>query len=450
MNKKTILMFFPRTLHENNYRNFHVPYSLLALITAIDLEKYDIVLIDDNALKHASYVEDIMACKDSVFCVAISSMIGAQIKHGMMFAEEVRKIRSDIPIIWGGPLVTILPELTVSNKLVDIGITGQGEQTLVEILEYLEGNGKIEDIKGAVYKDSNGKVINNGMRAWIDLNSFPAYTTVYDLLDLSCYIQNDEHIASRTISYHSSQGCPFVCGYCAEVSLWKRWWSAFEVDRMINDIKYLVNHYQVNGIKFYDSEFFIDRNRAINFAKRVIEEKIDIKWAAAAHPQSLKKLSDSDMELLKKSGLRRLLVGAETCQEDELKLINKNSSEELIIECAHKCAKYDIYVCFTFVTGYPSMPMHNIDLTFEFAKRLKATEPMHEIKLHFYGPYPGTPLYDMAVKYGFKGPDTLEGWAEHDYYNILTPWIDKSYEEKLHHLNEEFYPYIDGGVRSKH
>lgn len=438
---KTIVLFHPRTLHENNYRNYHIPYSILAIATILDRKKYNIILIDDNDQKKESYEDVLKSNKNSLLCVGISSMIGAQITYAMKFAKEVRNLNIKVPIIWGGPLATILPEQLIENEYVDILIMGQGERIFSNILKYLDGELSIEHIKGIAYKSGCSCVINQRVELE-NINNFPAYKTVYDLLDLEHYIRNDEHISSRVLSYHSSQGCPFKCGYCAEVSLWNRKWYGYNVERIIGDIDYLIEKYHVNGIKFYDSEFFIDKKRALEFASYLIDNNYHISWAASAHPQSINRLSDDELEMLRRSGLKRLLIGAESGSEEELKLIGKDSNKKIIMNVAKRCEQKNIYVCFTFVTGYPTMPSKNIEDAFDFVYELHDFTPMHEVKLHFYGPYPGTPLYNLALDNGFVPPDSLLGWAKHDYYNILTPWIDEKYSKKLREINETLYPYI--------
>lgn len=442
MRKNVIILFHPRTLHEKNYRNYHVPYSILAVASNIDQKNYQIILVDDNVQKKESYRGVIVQVRNRLLCVGISSMVGAQIMFALSFAKEVRDLIPGCPIVWGGPLPTLLPELTTSNELVDIAVIGQGETTFREIIDHLDQNKSLVDIRGIAYKNKLGKVHINSSRSFVDINLFPPYTTVYPLLHLEDYIWPDEHISERTISYHSSQGCPFSCGFCCEVPLWKRVWYGLSVKRILDDIRYLKNKYSIEGIKFYDSEFFIDRKRAKDFATELIANKMKICWGASAHPKTIYSMGDNEISILKQSGLTRLLIGGESGVTQELELIKKCADKKMIFEIAKKCAHHGIMVCFTFITGYPSMPDHYIDETLAFAEELKRVEPSHEMKLHFYGPYPGTPLYGLALDYGFQAPTTLEDWANYDYYEILTPWVSPRYAPILRKFNEENYPYV--------
>jgi len=442
MSRKKIALFHPRTLHEKNYRCYHVPYSLLAVASSLDLQSYEVILIDDNVKQRADYRSDLLTWESDLLCVGISSMIGAQIKGAIEFAKAVRSLGRNIPIVWGGPLPTMLPEETTAHWCVDIAVQGQGEITFKELVKRLQAGTSLDGIKGISYRGKDGEIIYNLPRPFVDLNAFPPYTKVYLLLNLENYVWPDEHIANRTISYHSSQGCPFNCGFCCEVSLWHRWWSGLSASRILDDIQYLVKRFDINGIKFYDSEFFIDRKRAISFAQGLLDRGLKIRWAASVHPRNLYRMSDEQLDLLHRSGLARLLVGAESGVKQELDLIGKNIDRDIIFEVARRCARYGIVVCFTFVTGYPSMPSSYVDETLVFAEELSRYEPMHEQKLHFFAPYPGAPLYQLALDHGFRPPMSLEKWAQYDYYDILTPWVDRKYAPIFRQFNETHYPYI--------
>lgn len=442
MGRPKVVLFHPRTRHERNYRYYHVPYSLLSVASTLEREHLEVVLIDDNVEQKVDYRGDLLVWEPDLLCVGISSMIGAQIEGGIEFAKAVRDARRDIPIVWGGALPTVLPDDTIAHPCVDIAVRGQGEETFRELVERL-GNGESwESINGISYRGKDDEKIHRPPRQFADLNIFPAYTAAYSLVNLENYIWPDEHIANRTISYHSSQGCPFECGFCCEVSLWQRWWSGLSPSRILADIQYLVQRFGVNGIKFYDSEFFIDRNRALTFAQGLLERGASIHWAASAHPKSLCALSDEQLGLLRRSGLVRLLVGAESGVQQELELIGKKVNRDVMFEIARRCAQHGIFVCFTFVVGFPSMPSSHIDATLDFAEELARVEPMHEQKLHFYAPYPGSPLYKLALDSGFKPPARLEEWSRYDYYDILTPWVDPKYAPVIRQFNETHYPYL--------
>jgi radical SAM superfamily enzyme YgiQ (UPF0313 family) len=406
------------------------------------LREFNVIIVDNNVNRRENYRDLISTLSNRILFVGISCMIGAQIKDALKFARQVREANPQIPIIWGGPLPTMLPEMTASNEFVDVAVRGQGEVTFSELVYRLKQGLPWNDVLGISYKKDDKKVVSNPDRPFVDLNKFPTYRKVYHLIDVEKYIWPDEHIASRTVSYHSSQGCPYACGFCCEVPLWKRWWSGLSPERMLEDIKYLIEKYRINGIKFYDSEFFIDLKRAITFAKLLLERKIEIKWGASIHPRNFYRIKDEHLRLLVESGLKRLLIGVESAVKEELDLIGKNITPKMILEIAKKCHSYGIVGSFTFILGYPSMSAENFDVTLRFARKLAESFPEHEVKLHLYAPYPGTPLYSLALKCGFIPPRSLEEWSDFDYYEKTTPWAKLEWVEKIREFNENYYPYM--------
>jgi radical SAM superfamily enzyme YgiQ (UPF0313 family) len=114
----------------------------------------------------------------------------------------------------------------------------------------------------------------------------------------------------------------------------------------------------------------------------------------------------------------------------------------MLLGLARLCSKHNIVASFTLITGYPSSPLSHIDATLEFAEKLRKIDQRHECKVHFYAPYPGTPLYSYALKHSFVPPQTLDEWSWYDYYSIVTPWIDKKYERIVRDFNERSYPYL--------
>lgn len=437
--RPVVVLYHARTEHERNYRDFWTPYSVLNVAAVLDRTRYEIMIFDNNLEQRTNFAEILSPIADRLLCVGISAMIGHQIADGMRFALAVREVAESVPIVWGGPLPTVLPRETLSSSLVDFIVRGQGETPFKHIVDSLNEGDEVTAIPGIGYKI--GKELFEGtQRRLEDLNVFPP--PPLDLIDASRYIRHDEHIATRTMSYHSSQGCPFNCGFCAETALWENKWSSLRAERVVGEIANMVTEYGINGIKFYDSEFFIDKRRALQIARLLSTGDHDVKWAASVHPRNADRLSNDDLLLLTDSGLSRLLIGAESGVQDEIDLVGKRTNCDMIRRIAERYADFNIHVCFTFVTGYPGSPSSAIGDSLRFAEELRAIGPMHEIKMHFYGPYPGTPLWPLALRHGFAPPTSLEEWSRFDYYDIVTPWIDSSYGPVLREFNERHYPYL--------
>jgi len=201
-------------------------------------------------------------------------MIGHQIQEGLHFAEAVRNVFPKTKIVWGGAAPTILAHVFINSSLADIVIKAQGEKAIVELAKALESKKSLSNIKGLLYKNRK-KIIKTPEREILSKDAFALYN--YDLIPTERYLKKDEQINSRVLNHVSSQGCPFGCGFCSEVSLYHRHWVAESAEKIVREVSILVETYNANGIKFYDANFFVDKSRVLSFAQRILDKGWKIK-----------------------------------------------------------------------------------------------------------------------------------------------------------------------------
>lgn len=433
MKRKKIVLYHPATHHEKFYSFFWIPYSLLTIASSI-CDNYETIIIDENLNEQYNVYKLIENC----LCVGISVMTGQQIIGALKFTKIVKSINPQIPIIWGGCHPTLLPEITISNSDIDFLVIGRGEIVFNKLIAELETSQNFIDIENIVYKKDNQIVYNKIKNDIILVNSFN-----WNLLNINNYIRQDEKIGKNVINYVSSFGCPFDCTFCSEVALYQNKWLAYDNKRIINDIQFLLENTNAKSIKFFDANFFGNPNKAIDFAKRIIELKLIFNWAAAIHPKTLSELNNTDLEILQNSNCCRLLIGAESGYQPALDIINKKITANEIIISAIKCSEFNVNGSFTFIVGLPNCDIEKeIEETINIGNQIRRINSKHDVKIHFYAPYPNTLLFHKAIEFGFKPPKTLQDWADYDYYNIETPWIKKDYEKVIHSFNSKNCIYV--------
>jgi len=440
MANKEILLFHPRTFHEKNYRNFWIPYSILSLGSELQKNGFDVCLIDNNleSIEINQFSTFLSKFKNPLL-VGISSMIGHQIQEGLQFAEAVKHVFPKTKIVWGGAAPTILAHIFINSPLVDIIVKAQGEKTIVELAKALESRKSLRNIKGLLYKNRK-KIIKTPEREILSKDTFALYN--YGLISTGRYLKNDEHINSRVLNHVSSQGCPFGCGFCSEVSSYHRHWVAESAEKIVREVSMLVETYNANGIKFYDANFFVDKSRVLSFAQKVLDKGWRIKWAASAHPKNLLSFNKEELNVIKKSGCSRILIGAESGNNEELKYIKKNITTDDVVKVAKLLKQLGVHGSFTVIVGYPGFPEENIKKTLDFGEKIAKISPLHEVKAHLYAPYPGTPLYNQAIQYGFVSPKTLDEWGNYDYYEVQTPWLKNDLNDIISEYNKKHCPYV--------
>jgi radical SAM superfamily enzyme YgiQ (UPF0313 family) len=413
---------------------YWIPFSLLSIGSALKAKGYKVIIIDQNLDEYRELTSaNVLSILDSVLpetiLVGISSFTGPPIQHGLQFAQLV-KDRRDVPVVWGGWHPSLLPNLTIEHPLVDYVIRGQGETTITELATYLcnSSDQKISAIEGLTYKNAHTIHVNTD-RTPVARQFLPPYD--WSLIEIDPYIRDDKAINTKTINYVSSQGCPHNCGFCSDIKMYKRKWLPLTASQIIDDLRYLLNTYDINGISFYDSNFTIDKKRVFDFCALVVKLQLAFKWAAAVDLYFLRQLNDEEWQMLKKAGCVRLLIGAESGCKEVLKLIGKSFEPDDVIAVAKKSVEYGISIYFTMIVGWPETFDEDFALTKELIEKIRKETKDHEFIIHVYAPFMGTPLFNYACRFGYVPPKSLEEWAKYDYYKITTPWITNEYLSKV-------------------
>ena len=442
-NKNLIVLLHPKLTQPENGKGQvrFAPLGVLAIAAPLLEKGFNVVIIDSNIGE--TWKNKNIDIND-VLCVGISAMTGYQIKDGLMFAKFIKNLNNSIPIVWGGVHVSLMPEQSLENDLVDIIVLGQGEETFCDLVEQLINDSPLNKVKGIYFK-KNGTVIKNADRPFINPDNFP--TAPYHILDIPRYFQETQSKKLRSsdaflgkkerfIYYCSSIGCPFKCRFCASSTQTKGRWAGLEPERVIKDIGKLIKEYKITALQFCDAEFFINKKRSLEIAKGFIDRKFHINWKAQVRADTFDSLTDNEILLLKKSGYIHVEIGVESGSERMLKYVNKKITTDMVIRCAKKIKKHGLLSSFCLVFGFPTETKQDIHDTFKLATELKELLPTTLLPTYFFDPYPGVPLYFDSLKNGMTPPKSLEEWSnikpDMRKPSPLIPWIDNKYMDYVH------------------
>jgi radical SAM superfamily enzyme YgiQ (UPF0313 family) len=402
-----------------------LPHALLSLAANLD----DEVLILDEAtpnlvLKHKDTIKNAL-------CIGISTITGTFIKDSLEVARTIRLINPDVPLIWGGWHPSLKPEQTLENKYVDAVVVGQGEYVFRSVVERLKNGDKIDTIITHEY---------------IDKSKFPIYN--FDSIrNMERYII--PYISPRTISLYTTQGCPFGCAFCAINSVYGRRYSYWPIEGVINLISQSISKYAINGIHFDDDNFFIGKDRPLEFADGLLKRNIEINWSADARVDTLCNLEPEEWQMLDKSGFKWGLIGAESGSQITLDKLNKRITREEILEVGNLCYKHNITPCFSMMVGVPGETAEDIEETFKLIDTLEKNVPTSELFLSFYMPYPGTSLFSLSLEMGFKEPESLGAWSECYLSTPNVPWISKDLIKRVRKYNRRLPANRDISLKHK-
>ncbi|MCB0244897.1 MAG: B12-binding domain-containing radical SAM protein [Anaerolineae bacterium] len=254
----------------------------------------------------------------------------------------------------------------------------------------------------------------------------------YHRVDVPRYIRST-FMGSRTMTHHSSYGCPFFCNFCAVVNMVNGRWLAHSAERVANDVEMFVDRWGINAVEFDDNNFFTAEARVAEFSERILAAGLQIGWWGEARIDTMMHYSERTWELMRDSGLKMVFLGAESGSNATLLRMNKGgkASTEKTLEIARKMAAYNIVPEMSFVLGNPPDPDEDTRQTIEFIRTVKQVNPATEIIMYMYTPVPlAGELYEQAKSTGFVFPETLEGWIDPSWQefsqrrSISMPWLN--------------------------
>ncbi len=301
-------------------------------------------------------------------------------------------------VVMGGPHSTFLPE--ESLQYVDYVVRGEGEETIVELIEHLNAGRPLDDIPGLSFK-KNGKIVHNPDRPLIqDLNSIP-------IPNLKL-IDGWEKI--KAIPVATSRGCPYGCRFCSVIQMFGRGYRFNSVERVIEELQNIVLDYPGKHVFFIDDNFAANKERTKELLRKIISENIKIGWSAQVRTDIVK---DSELvDLMKKAGCYTVFVGFESVNPETLKQFNKHQTVQDIENCIAILSKAEINIHGMFVTGGETDNIKTIRETAKFAKRRK----LSSIQFLMLTPLPGTPTFEELKE---AGRIIHTDWSKYDAHHVV-------------------------------
>jgi len=333
-----------------------IPLGIYYLASYLRQFNYNVKVCDaeSNKMNSARIIEDINKFQPAY--VGISSTTVA-FHRALEAAKEIKNNFPEIITILGGPHVSANPEHAMQYKEFDFGVLHEGEYTLVDLLDSLNNGKEHLNVKGIIFRNKDGKIIQNPKREYIeDLDSLPF--PAYDLIeDISLYTPDPSNYKTLpVINMMTSRGCPNQCTFC-DNNIFGRKYRQRSAENIAAEIKYLRKNFGVREIAFVDDTFLIDKKRLYKLFEILEEEKISIFWTC------LSRINNTDYEFLKflkSKGCWHISFGIESGDENILKLIKKNISLDKAVEVINWCKKLKIKTKGFFILGHPTETMETI------------------------------------------------------------------------------------------
>lgn len=369
-----------------------------------------------------------------VLCVSALTM---NYEDGLEMAKIARQANPECITVFGGIHPTIFPDDVMLNKEVDFVCMGEGEYTVLELIQTIEKNEKFDKIQGILYKDG-GKVIRNESRPLIqnlDELPFPAR----ELLPMSEYLSAKVgrvawELPSPSTSIITSRGCPFRCTFCSSHLTFGRRIRFRSPENVVNEIEYLIDRYRIKGISFVDDTFILDSKRISAFCKEIRSRGVDIEWMCMGRVDTVSKDMLIDM---KKAGCVSTGYGIESGSQ---RVLDEYIKKGITLNEAEKAIKITKEAGITsvayFMIGTPGETLDDINKTIDFAKKLNPDAVNFSITI----PMPGTEMFDTANKIGNIKANSFRDFDFSKYPIFESHDLPKGKVFELHsRADREFY-----------
>lgn len=380
-------------------------------------------------------------------------MTGVQITYALNAAKFVRDFAGkDVALVWGGVHASMLPDETLENEFVDIILRGEGEISFKQLLKALKKGRKFGKIKGISYKE-NGKKKHTPEGPLVDVDKLKP--TPWHLVNVERYIDEGslmfEDDVKRMLDIGvSSRGCIHGCTFCYNLFFNQKKWRGMSVKKTFDMIKQSVDDFNLDGIWLHDDNYFVDLKRVSDVADLMIKN-MDIKWTNSGITTfSYKRMDDEVKRNVVKSGCNSFRFGCETANPRIIRMIAKPNTREDIFIVNMDTKKHNIIPIYSFMIGFPTETKKEILDTCKAMVKLKKDNKRAKFHgISVYTPYPGTPLYELALKHGFKPPTRFEDW--HKIYwgskdiNISLSKVSREYLDNVQdisYLNSDWFNYV--------
>lgn len=317
--------------------------------------------------------------------------------------SAARRAKPDIINIAGGGAVSGEPGVILDVADIDIGVIGEGEITIVELLACLERQGRnLQSVQGIVFKDKNLKTIQTEPRPPIkDLSSVP--WPDYEALQCEQNIVGQRGLDSyflhscdagkpKSIDMITSRSCPFRCKFCFHPT--GKVYRERPLDDVFAEIDYLVSHYKVNMIGFIDELFSLRRSRLLEFCERI--RPYNLKWMIQLHVLSA---SEEVIKALKSAGCTYISYGIESMNQTVLNSLQKKSNIPQIEEALDMTYRYKIGIQGNLIFGDAAETLETANESMHWW----AANRKYQVHLTPLMVFPGSPHYLEALRDGLIG-----------------------------------------------
>ncbi|MGB9854255.1 MAG: B12-binding domain-containing radical SAM protein [Candidatus Bathyarchaeales archaeon] len=400
----------------------YLPIGLTYLAAVLEKNSYEFKVIDCAALgmDHKKLEGELASFQPDV--VGITSMTPTA--HSALLSAQIAKNACpESLVILGGPHAHFMDKkILFQEKAVDFIVRGEGEQTLLELLQCISSHCDPQKIMGITFrKDEN--IVRTPDRPFIeelDELPFPAY----HYFPLKRY----RLFGKMIFPIITSRGCPFQCSFCVTSRMFGKKFRSRKPENVAKELEWLINNYGAGAVSFYDDTLTLDKNRIIKLFEEIKRRRIDIPWDCQTR---VDQVSEEILKGMKEANCQQVLFGVESGSQKILSLMKKGTTVEQNEKAIKLAKEAGLFVAISVIIGYPGETSETLEQTFNFIKKVKPDD----VYVCIATPYPGTELRSLIENMGWK---ISNDWS---LYDTVTPVFENPLlpTEEITRIRAKFY-----------
>lgn len=371
---------------ETNVTGIYPPLGLAYLAAALRVQGADVCIVDAEALGLASReLLDAIPADADVIGFTATTLLWPTVRT--LSFEARRRFHRSL-LVAGGPHVTAFPRESLAGSAFDVGVMGDGEDTLCRIVEQWTAHHDVTDVVGCAVRERDRIAVNGRPQVIADLDrlQFPAL----DLLPMDRYRSVMVRMPFSTIV--TSRGCPFKCAFCSQVYTdWQ--WHTRSPGNIVDEMERNVRQLGSREIVLFDETFGVKREDALEVCRLIGERKLSVRWNARSRVDVL---DEPLLRAMWDAGCHALHLGVESGTQRVLDLMQKKITLQQVERVAEVARKIGFTLHGYFMLGYPDETRAEMLETIRFAKHL----PLDWASFTVATPQPMTPLFEIACERG--------------------------------------------------
>lgn len=369
-------------------------------------------LLDAAALdlEQAAFLERFAKIAPDILGLSATTL---SITHAARIAGAAKQLAPGLLVIIGGPHISAVPVETMERFTVfDVAVVGEGEETVLELLDALSGSKPLSNVAGIVYRDGPAVQMNPRRPFLKALDTLPR--PAWDMLEGFPQHFSPPVFKTRRLpaaSLVTSRGCPNKCIFC-DRSVFGASCHAFSAGYVVEMMVELYEKFGVREFCFEDDTFITFKPRLVEICQRIIDLKLNISWSCLGR---VNQVTEENLRLMKRAGCWQISFGVESGSQEVLEKIHKKVTLQQIRHALRISHEAGLLNKGFFIVGHPGETKETLKLTYDFIM----DNPLDDISVTMLTPFPGTELHARAAEFGTFDPD----------------W------EKMNLLNTVFVPY---------